>query len=98
MPPTRADKPITSSANSIKCRMPCPPVDGKVTIDGKEQKDVITTDGNVIKYNVVNQQKGLLPSTGGQGIRHLMEFALLVIGLSALVGGIYVYRNRKELN
>ena len=72
--------------------------DGKVTIDGKEQKDVITTDGNVIKYNVANQQKGLLPSTGGQGIRHLMEFALLVIGLSALVGGIYVYRNRKELN
>ena len=72
--------------------------DGKVTIDGKEQKDVITTDGNVIKYNVANQQKGLLPSTGGQGIRHLMEFALLVIGLLALVGGIYVYRNRKELN
>lgn len=72
--------------------------DGKVTIDGKEQKDVITTDGNVIKYNVANQQKGLLPSTGGQGIRHLMEFALLVIGLSALVGGIYIYRNRKELN
>ncbi|MGD1370373.1 hypothetical protein, partial [Enterococcus faecium] len=59
---------------------------------------VITTDGNVIKYNVANQQKGLLPSTGGQGIRHLMEFALLVIGLLALVGGIYVYRNRKELN
>ncbi|MGD1330772.1 LPXTG cell wall anchor domain-containing protein, partial [Enterococcus faecium] len=49
-------------------------------------------------YNVANQQKGLLPSTGGQGFRHLMEFALLVIGLLALVGGIYVYRNRKELN
>ncbi|MGF2009783.1 SpaA isopeptide-forming pilin-related protein [Lactococcus lactis] len=72
--------------------------DGKVTVDSNEQKDVITADGNIIKYDVANQQKGLLPSTGGQGIRHLMEFALLVIGLSALVGGIYVYRNRKELN
>jgi hypothetical protein len=65
---------------------------------GKNKKMLLPADGNMIKYNVANQEKGLLPSTGGQGIRHLMEFALLVIGLSVLVGGIYVYRNRKELN
>lgn len=77
---------------------------GDVTYDGKDlDKDAIKVnlkdeDNNVIELTVANTPKGQLPATGGQGIRHLMEFALLVIGLLALVGGIYVYRNRKELN
>ncbi len=72
--------------------------DGQVTIDGEKQSDVIRTDGNVITLDVANQQKGMLPSTGGSGTRPFMIAALIFLGTVSLIGGFYFYRNRKELS
>ena len=69
--------------------------DGKVTIDGQPLPDQpITTTGNIIKLDVTNTIKGILPSTGGSGRTGYFIASLIFMGLVAIIGGILYYRNR----
>lgn len=70
--------------------------DGKVTIDGQPLPDQpITTTGNIIKLDVTNTIKGILPSTGGSGRTGYFIASLIFMGLVAIIGGIFYYRNRR---
>ncbi|WP_270300669.1 SpaA isopeptide-forming pilin-related protein [Streptococcus infantarius] len=70
--------------------------DGKVTIDGQPLPDQpITTTGNIIKLDVTNTIKGILPSTGGSGRTGYFIASLIFMGLVAIIGGILYYRNRR---
>ncbi len=69
--------------------------DGTVTIDGEEKENVLTVDGNIITLEVNNTPKGLLPSTGGTGRQIFLIGSIAVLGMTGLIGGYYVYRNRK---
>ena len=70
--------------------------DGKVTIDGQPLPDQpITTTGNIIKLDVTNTIKGILPSTGGSGRTGYFIAGLIFMGLVAIIGGILYYRNRR---
>ncbi len=70
--------------------------DGKVTIDGQPLPDQpITTNGNIIKLDVTNTIKGILPSTGGSGRTGYFIASLIFMGLVAIIGGIFYYRNRR---
>lgn len=68
---------------------------GEVTIDGIEQENVLTEEGNIIKLEVTNTPKGLLPSTGGTGRQVFLIGSIAVLGIAGLIGGYYIYRNRK---
>lgn len=70
-------------------------IDGNVTIDGSVQNGVITANGNIITLDVINRQKGQLPSTGGQGTNQFMWTTVLLITLARVVSVYYVYRNKK---
>ena len=70
-------------------------IDGNVTIDGSVQNGVITANGNIITLDVINRQKGQLPSTGGQGTNQFMWTTVILIALAGVVGSYYVYRNKK---
>lgn len=72
--------------------------DGQVTIDGEKQEDIISHEGNIIHMNVLNQQKGLLPSTGGQGDQHFLFASIAILAVLGIVSIYYAYHNRKELN
>ena len=70
--------------------------DGKVTIDGQPLPgQPITTTGNIIKLDVTNTIKGILPSTGGSGRTGYFIASLIFMGLVAIIGGIFYYRNRR---
>lgn len=70
--------------------------DGKVTIDGQPLPDQpITTTGNIIKLDVTNTIKGIIPSTGGSGRTGYFIASLIFMGLVAIIGGIFYYRNRR---
>lgn len=64
---------------------------GSVTQDGKP----ISADNYTIKLTVKNQQKGILPSTGGSGRTGYFIASLIFMGLVAIIGGIFYYRNRR---
>lgn len=64
---------------------------GSVTQDGK----LISADNYTIKLTVKNQQKGILPSTGGSGRTGYFIASLIFMGLVAIIGGIFYYRNRR---
>lgn len=64
---------------------------GSVTQDGKP----ISADNYTIKLTVKNQQKGILPSTGGSGRTGYFIASLIFMGLVAIIGGILYYRNRR---
>lgn len=64
---------------------------GSVTQDGKP----ISADNYTIKLIVKNQQKGILPSTGGSGRTGYFIASLIFMGLVAIIGGIFYYRNRR---
>ncbi|MFY1067473.1 SpaA isopeptide-forming pilin-related protein [Enterococcus sp. AD013-P3] len=70
--------------------------------DNEEAKEVdiseVTEDGQKvlkISFNVGNDPKVPLPSTGGQGREHYFLIAAAVIITMGAVGAIYVFRNRK---
>lgn len=50
---------------------------------------------NEIQIEIKNNLKGVLPATGGNGKRAYVLGATAVATLAVLVGGVYVYRNRK---
>lgn len=64
---------------------------GTVTQDGK----AITADNYTVKITVKNQPKGILPSTGGSGRTGYFIASLIFMGLVAMIGGIYYYRNKR---
>ena len=64
---------------------------GSVTQDGKP----ISADNYTIKLTVKNQQKGILPSTGGSGRTGYFIASLIFMGLVAIIGGIFYYRNTR---
>jgi hypothetical protein len=49
----------------------------------------------LIQITVNNTPKGLLPSTGGTGRQIFLIGSIAVLGMTGLIGGYYVYRNRK---
>jgi len=71
--------------------------DGKVTATyGDKDLDIGTSlSENTIQLTVANTKKGILPATGGKGKRAYVLGATAVATLAILVGGVYVYRNRK---
>ena len=70
--------------------------DGSVTVTGNEsQVDKTNVNKNIIKLTVKNRQKGQLPSTGGQGTNQFLWTTIILITLAGVVGGYYVYRNKK---
>ncbi len=70
--------------------------EGKVTIDGELQENVLTEVGdNLISLTVTNKEKGLLPATGGPGTHRFLLTGIVIFGLLLIVVGYYSYRNRK---
>jgi LPXTG-motif cell wall-anchored protein len=65
----------------------------------EEAIEVVLKDesNNTIEVTIANTPKGLLPATGGQGRKVFVISSLLVVGIGIVIGGYYVYRNRKEL-
>ena len=64
---------------------------GTVTQDGK----AVVIDNYTIKLTVKNQQKGILPSTGGSGRTGYFIASLIFMGLVVIIGSIFYYRNRR---
>ena len=78
--------------------------DGTVTLNesGEEYKTVELLESEeeenpatLIQITVNNTPKGLLPSTGGTGRQVFSIGSIAVLGVAGLIGGFYVYRNRK---
>ena len=70
-------------------------LDGNVKVDDVSQSGVITGEGNIIKIDVKNRQKGQLPSTGGNGTQQYLIVTFILASLASVIGIYYVYRNRK---
>ncbi len=64
--------------------------DGSVFVDNRQ----VSVEGNLIKLIVNNQQKGMLPSTGGKGpIMYWIVSGILFI-LLLIIGSIYLLKRR----
>lgn len=63
---------------------------GSVKVDNESVK----VDNHTIKLTVDNQEKGLLPATGGSGRTGYWLISLILIALMSIIGGYYWYRNR----
>ena len=70
-------------------------LDGNVKVDDVSQPGVITGEGNIIKLDVKNRQKGQLPSTGGNGTQQYLIATFVLASIASVIGIYYVYRNRK---
>ena len=70
-------------------------LDGNVKVDDVSQPGVITGEGNIIKLDVKNRQKGQLPSTGGNGTQQYLIATFVFASIASVIGIYYVYRNRK---
>lgn len=68
--------------------------DGTVKQDGK----LITAENYIIKITVKNQQKGMLPSTGGSGRTGYFIASIIFMALIAIIGAFYYYRNKRSNN
>ena len=76
---------------------------GNVTVNGSEKDDETfvllrseeENPATLIQITVKNTPKGLLPSTGGTGRQIFLIGSIAVLGMTGLIGGYYVYRNRK---
>lgn len=53
---------------------------------------------NTINLTIANTPKGVLPATGGQGRKAFMVSAMTIGGMGIVIGGYYLYRNRKGLD
>lgn len=65
---------------------------GTVTVDDEK----VEIENNTIKLKVDNQQKGLLPSTGGNGRTGYWIAGAIVVLLFSMIAGIYFFRNYKN--
>lgn len=65
---------------------------GTVTVDGEN----VEIESNIIKLKIDNQQKGLLPSTGGDGRTGYWIAGAMVVLLFSVIAGIYFFRNYKN--
>lgn len=65
---------------------------GTVTVDDEK----VEIENNTIKLKVDNQQKGILPSTGGNGRTGYWIAGAIVVLLFSVIAGIYFFRNYKS--
>ena len=65
--------------------------DGSVKVDDESVK----VENHTIKLTVDNQEKGLLPATGGSGRTGYWLISFILIMLMSIIGGYYWYRNRQ---